>query len=381
MRAAIPARAPGPAPGSHTLVETSFSDLDGFADDDHDAAYRVWRDTARHLASGAPVLRPARDPGVSLLDLCRSAVRTPPVESPEAARRFFTDHFVPWRIAPDPEAAAPPGPWDRRGTGFLTGYYEPVVEGSLTRRPGFDAPVLARPPGLGRLGPGEAAEPFLARDAIEAGALEGRFEPLVWLRDWVEVFLVQVQGSARVGCADGPGLRLVYDGRNGHPYTSIGRHLVETGRIAPEAMSLERLESWLREAGQEPGQAGRDVMWRNRSYVFFRAEPAGTPGPIGGAGLPLAPLRSIAVDRAIWPYGLPVWVEAALPWEGARLTPFRRLMVAQDTGSAIVGPARADLFFGTGPEAGRRAGGIRHPGTLTVLLPREPRGTPGETAR
>ena len=136
-------------------------------------------------------------------------------------------------------------------------------------------------------------------------------------------------------------------------------------------MSLARLKAWLRANGLRPGDKGRAIMQRNASYVFFRLVEDVDPalGPIGGAGIALTPLRSIAVDRTLWSYGLPFWIDAALPWESDELSPFRRLMVAHDTGSAIVGPARADIFFGAGEAAGARAGAIRHRGAFAVLAP------------
>ena len=168
-------------------------------------------------------------------------------------------------------------------------------------------------------------------------------------------------------------LRLTYAGRNGHPYTSIGRLLAERGEVAPGAMSLDWLKGWLRAHGQNPGEAGRALMARNASYIFFSAGPlTGQDGPTGGAGVPLTTLRSIAVDRSRWSYGLPFWIDAVLPWRGTNPSRLRRLMIAQDTGSAIVGPARADLFFGSGPEAGHRAGDIRHRGRFVVLQPKLP---------
>ncbi len=170
---------------------------------------------------------------------------------------------------------------------------------------------------------------------------------------------------------DGRQARLVYDGRNGRPYTSIGRELIRTGEIAENEMSLARLKHWLRGHGLRPGERARSLMQRNQSYIFFRLEERfdRSEGPIGGAGVPLTPLRSIAIDRTIWRYGLPFWIEAALPGPAGLVEPFRRLMVAADTGSAILGAARADIFFGTGDAAGARAGAIRHPGDFWVLLP------------
>ncbi len=197
--------------------------------------------------------------------------------------------------------------------------------------------------------------------------------PLVFLADPVEVFFAQVQGSARVALPDGGCLRLTYAGRNGHPYTSIGRILVETGEIPADSIGLESVKAWIRAKGQAPGAAGSALMLRNKSYVFFAQNAAlsDAEGPIGGAGLSLMPLRSIAVDRQIWSYGLPFWLSAELPWQSPEPTPFRRLMIAGDTGSAILGPARADIFFGSGERAGARAGSIRHSCDFIVLLPRE----------
>ena len=183
--------------------------------------------------------------------------------------------------------------------------------------------------------------------------------------------MAQVQGSARVDLPDGRTVRLAYDGRNGQPYTSIGRLLIEAGEIAEAEMSLDRLKSWLRAHGQAPGEPARNLMQRNRSYVFFKIETSFSPadGPTGGSGVALTALRSIAVDRGVWAYGTPFWLDAHLPWREADSRPFRRLTIAQDTGSAILGAARADIYFGGGEAAGARAGAIRHRGAVTALLP------------
>ena len=200
--------------------------------------------------------------------------------------------------------------------------------------------------GARRLGDGSFV-PYDDRAAIE----QERRDPLVWLRDAVEAFLVQVQGSAQVEFTDGRRARLAYDGRNGLPYTSIGQVLIEAGEIAESAMSLASLKDWLR-SERERGLA---LMRRNRSFVFFKLVEDFDPdlGPVAGAGVALTRLRSIAIDRAIWAYGLPFWIDAELPWAEERPSPFRRLTIAQDTGSAIVGPARADLFFGSGERPAR----------------------------
>ena len=349
--------------GRSALPETA-DDLTGF--------WATFLVTARHTAEAGASLRPAGSVGEALQAALRDAIDVPP--QAEAIRAFLDARFEAF-LVDEPS--------------FLTGYYEPVVDGSLVRTATFTAPVLPRPPDLvtpapdgpdiglpkgfsaGRRREDGRLEIYCDRATIEASAFAPGADPIVWLRDWVEVFLIQVQGSARVRLPDGTEHRLVYAGRNGHPYTSIGRHLVETGAIAPDTMSLDVLKTWLREHGQAVGEAGRTVMQRNRSYIFFRLAPAEPgAGPIGGAGVPLSAGRSIAIDRNIWPYGLPVLIESEHVLPGFGPAPLRRLCVAQDTGSAIVGPARADLFVGSGDAAGRHAGSIRHPGRMTVLLPR-----------
>ncbi len=328
----------------------AYAALEGWREDDATAAFACFRSSAQAIVAAKSPLRAALPATPDLVAVARAALDLPSTPRLEDARAFFEGRFLPVRLG------AP---------AFLTGYYEPVVDGARDRSEAFAAPILARPDDL------DAVEPYPDRTAIERAALEGRYRPLVWLRDWVEVFLIQVQGSARVRLPDGTILRLTYAGRNRRPYTSIGRILVEDGAIAPDAMSLDRLKTWLRDAGQEWGERGRAVMARNSSYIFFAAVPeAGQAGPTGGAGVPLTPLRSIAVDRTLWCYGLPFWIDATLPWVSDDPQPFRRLMIAQDTGSAITGEARADLFFGAGEAAGRRAGGIRHHGTAVLLRPR-----------
>lgn len=330
------------------LEPVPFEALRGWRDDPVEDAWASFLASAAAILQDAPPLRPASPPEPALRAVARLAVEQ---GAPDGSRAFFQSRFTPHLVASD---------------GFVTAYYEPRLDGALRRSADFTAPILARPRDLGL-----RTDPYPDRRAVRAGAIADQTVPVVWLRDSVEVFLVQVQGSARVRLPDGRVLRLIYDGRNGHPYTSIGRILIETGAVAPDAMSLAVLKGWLRDNGADAGGVADEIMNRNRSYVFFRAvEDADGEGPLGGQGVPLRELRSLAVDRTVWPYGLPFWVEAALPGPGGTPAPFPRLMVAQDTGSAILGPARADLFFGSGPAAGDWAGSIRHPANLAVLLPR-----------
>ncbi|THD47584.1 MAG: transglycosylase [Bradyrhizobium sp.] len=361
-------------PRAPSLQPLSFDALAGFADDDALAAWRAFRDWAQASLSGAPEFRKARAPSPGLMEAAAAAVAADLADA-AAARRFFVERFRPWRVGSD---AAD-------GSGFLTGYYEPIVEGALTQTPAFSSPLFARPADLVSFPPGGGPrdfDPALAgaqrlpdgtlRPYPERAEIEARDgEAIAWLADPVEVFFVQVQGSARLRLPDGREARLVYDGRNGQPYTSIGRLLIEAGEIGEREMSLARLKAWLRTNGLRVGERGRAILQRNRSYIFFRLETGADPalGPIGGAGVALTPLRSIAVDRTIWPYGTPFWIDADLPWASEAPSPFSRLMIAQDTGSAILGAARADIFFGAGEAAGGRAGDLRHRGDFTVLLP------------
>jgi membrane-bound lytic murein transglycosylase A len=369
--------------GMASAVDTapaSFAALPGFAADDHLAALRAFR-----ASCGAPAaLRPALPPPPALAAVCAKALALQPTAT--SARAFFERNFEPRRVG-------------SRGDAFFTGYYEPVVNGSLVATKDYATPLYAPPPDLVAVPPGathQGLDPALSaarrqpdghlvpmpdRAAVETGAI--REMPLVYLRDPVEAFFVQVQGSARIALPDGSLRRLVYAGRNGYPYTSIGKLLVDRLHIPPSQMGMAQLKAWIRAKGQGSGDEGTALMRENRSYIFFAFDDTLPPeaGPIGGEGVSLSPLRSLAIDRAAWPYGLPFYLDADLPWEAAGATPLRRLMIGQDTGSAIVGAARGDIFFGTGDEAARRAGALRDHGTLYVLWPKPDATQPAVKAR
>jgi membrane-bound lytic murein transglycosylase A len=357
------------------LEPIAFDALPAFDRDDLGEAFGVFLRSASLIVEGKPAQRPGVAPCAKLQAVCRSALRNrEAVCSSEAARAFFVSHFRPFRL---------------RAPGFVTAYYEAVVDARLSPDLEFHTPVLARPDDLATLNErpilGESGElltsarrlrdgsliPYPDRRAIEDDPEFDQKKPIAFVRDRVELFLMQVQGSARLRLGDGREARLTYDGRNGWPYTSIGRLLQERGIVPPEAMSLERLKSAVRRMGVAPGQPGARLMQENRSYVFFRLDESADRrlGPIGGEGCALTPFRSIAVDRSLWPYGLPFWLAATLPWREETETRLERLMIAQDTGSAILGPARADLFFGSGEMAGRLAGRVRHAADIVVLLP------------
>ena len=314
---------------SASATPLDFADLDGWAADDHSAALSAFR-RSRTKARG-PHWAP----------ICEMSEK---VEGPEQARGFFEMFFRPVMIG---EAPA-----------LFTGYYEPELPGSLTRTPRFAHPVYARPPEFDGKGI------WHTREMIETrGLLRGRGLELVWLEDPVEVFFLQVQGSGRIRLPDGSVLRLGFAAKNNHPYRSIGAELIRRGVMNRDQVSAQRIKAW---AKANPA-AGSALMRHNPSFVFFRKLPELGPeeGPIGAMGLSVTRLRSIAVDPAHIPLGAPVWVEK----EGA--APLRRLMIAQDTGTAIKGAQRADIFYGTGPKAGAEAGRIKDGGRMVVLLPIE----------
>ena len=210
--------------------------------------------------------------------------------------------------------------------------------------------------------------PYYDRAAIEAGALDGQKREICWLKSSSDLLAIQIEGSGRVILEDGTPLRVAFDSHNGYAFSSIERVLIDRNIIARKDISTQAIREWM---AAHPDEAAK-VRAANRSYIFFRVTGLTNEGePLGAQGVPLTPGRSIAVDR-VHQYGTPFFIEADLPLEGRKAySPFRRLMIAQDTGSAIVGPARADLYWGAGEEAGRIAGRIRHPGRFVMLLPRE----------
>jgi membrane-bound lytic murein transglycosylase A len=210
--------------------------------------------------------------------------------------------------------------------------------------------------------------PYYDRGEIEDGAIAGRGLEICWLKSQTDLLFSQIQGSARVHLEDGSTIRINYDAHNGYPYTAVGRILIDRGIIPKEQMSMQRIREWM---DQNPDGA-KELRRQNRAYVFFR-EVALTDKDeaVGAQGVPLTPGRSIAVDKALHVYGTPFFIEGELPIESEQSkTPFRRLMVAQDTGSAIVGPARADIYFGAGADAGRVSGRLRNNARFIILVPK-----------
>ena len=361
--------------GGAVLTPVDLEALPGFTGSDQTAALDAFR---RVCAAPPPALpQPAGVAGdpAALAEACTAAAGDVP-----DATAFFRDRFAAFRGE---------RPADQR-PGFLTGYFEPELTGSLEPGPGFPTPVLARPDDLVSLGPGETRPgldpalraaratadgfaPYPDRAAIEDGALGAHARPILWLRDAVDLLVLQVQGSGRVRLPDGRAVRVLYDGRNGQPYTAVAKLIVQEGHLPLEGLTLARWTAWLR----DNPEAARRLIRANASYIFFRLADVADPGlgPPGAANAPLSPGRSLAVDATLWRYGLPFWLTGPLP--GGRAGEAGRLVIAADTGSAIVGPARGDLFVGTGAQAGAAAGNLRDAIGFVVLLPKRAPGREG----
>jgi membrane-bound lytic murein transglycosylase A len=354
------------------LVEPArWSEVAGWVNDDHVAALGVYQRSCRALRNAPP-----RGPIANALrDACQRAAAVQPQDE-QSARLFVEQNFVPVRIARLGERE-----------GFVTGYYEPVVQGSRFPNPEFHIPLYRRPrdlvaaghkPGskafpsqgvrIGRLDEKGQLVPYHDRAAIEAGALDDQKLEICWLKDASDLLAIQIEGSGRIILEDGTPLRVNYDSHNGYSFSSLSRALVEHRRIPPAQISPQRLREWMTSHPQEATKA----RTANRSYVFFRITGLSNDSePVGAQGVPLTPGRSIAVDR-MHEYGTPFFIEANLPVESTKAASlFRRLMIAQDTGSAMVGPARADLYWGAEDDAARIAGRIRTQGRFVMLLPRE----------
>jgi membrane-bound lytic murein transglycosylase A len=350
----------------------AWADIPGWNDDDHLAAFNAFRASCKVISAQTG---PPGDKALSgsLRAPCREA-RAADIADSAKAKAFFEKRFEPLQISRLGEDA-----------GFVTGYYEPVIDGSRTRTDVYTVPVYRRPSNLfvrgynqesvGLPNKGEVFRkigrrklvPYYDRAQIEDGAVAGRGLEICWLKNQTDLLFSQIQGSARVRLEDGSTIRINYDAHNGYPYTAVGRILIDRGIIPREQMSMQKIREWM----QQNPDGANEVRRQNRSYIFFReVHLSDKDEAVGAQGVPLTPGRSIAVDKSLHVYGTPFFIEGLLPIESEQSkTPFRRLMIAQDTGSAITGPARADLYFGAGAEAGRISGRLRHNMHFVMLVP------------
>ena len=358
-----------------SLRQLRFADIKEWRQDRHVAALETFARTCPRLSKSKKSFRVAGRtvPSGTMKRICRAAVRLGNTAGDQAARDFFERHFEPVSVIAD---GSPQG--------LFTGYFEPEYDGSLQPSGRFRIPLYKRPSDLVRFhggsgaGPaygrkvGGRAQPYLARREIERGGLRGRGLELVYLANAVDAFFIHVQGSGRVRLPDGGVIRVGFAAKSGHPYTAIGKVLIDMGAIRRDEVSMQTIRAWL-EANPDRAQS---VMWRNQSFIFFRRLAGGDPslGPPGAAGVGLTPGRSLAVDPKFYSYGVPLWLETTLPIDDSGETvPYHRLLIAQDTGSAIKGAIRGDVFVGTGPDAGAVAGRMKQRGRLVVLMPRDRR--------
>lgn len=353
------------------LEPVAFGDIPDWPQDDPSEAFLAFRRSSERAALHPPS---AGTLGVTAADLLPAMQAALEIRRPTAAaaRAFFEQHFHPFRIRRDDG-----------GDGLVTGYYEPELDASPVRTENFSVPLHARPddlvavveadrpPGLDpsfafarRTSDGLSS--YWDRGAIDSGALDGRGLELAWLENRIDAYFVHVQGSACLRMPDGRRRRIGYAAKTGHPFKGAGRTLIEKGELDAASVTMQSIRAWL---AAHPERVD-EILWENRSYIFFEDAAIDDPalGPVGAEKVPLTPGRSMAVDRLLHTYGSPIFVRA--PTLGAvDASPFGRLMIAQDTGSAIVGAARGDLFIGSGDAAGEVAGVIKHPAAFWLLVP------------
>ncbi len=351
-----------------SLKPVAFTALPNWQNDDHAQALKVFL-----VSCGAMNKRPA-DAAMTggfagtlaqWQTVCAAAAQVPAGDV-MAARSFFEQAFTPYEVR-----------GNKGATGMFTGYYQPELRGSLTQQGKYQTPLYARPAdlvsvNLGDFVPelkgktvqgrvvGENLKPYYTRTEIENGALKDSGIPVVWVDDPVDAFFLHIQGSGVVTLEDGTQLQVGYAAQNGHSYYAVGKTLVERGALKKEDVSMQSIRAWLENNPQE----ATSLMNSNNSYVFFR-KLEGT-GPLGAQGVEVTAGRSLAVDRTLMPYGLPLYLDAQEPDSGR----IQRLMIAQDTGGAIKGAVRGDYFWGAGDMAADKAGRMKSEGRYFALLPK-----------
>ena len=354
------------------LVKVDYADLEDWDLDEHGKAVPALRKSCDLLLRRGPreKVGPSGIGGYvqDWHDPC-AAIESVDERDHNQAKEFFELWFTPFLVSSQ-----------GREEGLFTGYYEPAIQGSLERSDEFPVPIYGKPPSLisinlgefdsnlagekisGHL-VGEKFKPFATRGEIEAGALDGRDLELFWVKDPIALFFLHIQGSGRVTLPDGRSIRVGYHAQNGHPYRSIGRELVLRGHLVREDVTMQSIKRWLEENPEQQS----NIFNQNKSFIFFRVITG--DGPIGAQNVALTPQRSLAVDLRHMPLGAPFWIDTNAPQPTGGDTKLRRLMVAQDTGGAIRGVVRGDIFWGGDMVAAEIAGRMKHPGRYYILLP------------
>ncbi len=361
------------------LQPVGYDQLEGWYGDDHVCALNVFLKTFRANPTGKFKTGKLGISHRALAAIAESAEKTAPFD-PQSARNFLESRFTPHKIIVDEKA---PSKFD----GFVTAYFEPEVNASRVKTGLFNTPLYARPADLvdvteknrpagfdpefryGRM-PDENGNSVIVeypdRAAIERGYLDGQGLEIAWVAGRAEALFIHIQGSARLRFPDGTTVRVGYAAKSGHPYTAVGSVLLRNGALQPQNCGMAAIRRWFRDNPQETG----NIIDQNRSFIFFREYPIvdSDDGPVGAANTGLTPGRSLAVDRMLHTFATPVWIETRDPLPGEQRR-FNHLMIAQDTGSAIIGPSRGDLFLGSGTKAGKIAGEVKHAARFTVLVP------------
>jgi peptidoglycan lytic transglycosylase A len=332
----------------------SFAALDGWKDDDHAAAFDTFLKSCRAILNAPKAARVARPFANALFKVCERAAAAGKLDG-EHARAFFEDNFKPARVMPAGQTE-----------GFFTGYYETEVDGSRFPSDEYTVPIYAAPAETVRKRQSKVFAD-LDRTSIEDGALAGKDLEICYVKNPIDAFFAQIQGSTRVKLDTGKLLRLNYVASNGQPYTPVGKFLIDRGIVSKEDMTMDKIREYMEANPDE----GKELRRKNRSFVFFQETALSAHDEcVGAQGVPLTPGRSLAVDKKIHVYGTPIWIEAEFPIDSEKPeTKFRHLLFAQDTGSAIIGPARADIYFGHGEDVSHIAGRIKQHGQFVMLVP------------
>ena len=333
--------------GKARMVPISFNEIPGWADDRQSEALVAFKRSCPKLTSGgeAKIVTDGGEKTITAAEwkaICETASTVSDTDTP-AARRFFEANFRPIVV---------------QATGNFTGYFEPELRGSRAPSRIYTVPVYRRPSDLGD-------GPYYTRTEIEQGALKGKGLEIAWVQDPVALFEVQVQGSGRIHLAEGGTLSIGFDGSNNRPYTAIAGVLADMGVMRREDATWPAIRNWLKRNPQK----GREVMRKNERYIFFK--DTRSTAAAGSQGVPLTAQRSLAVDPRFTPFGTPVWIDTQRPVIGkpGQVEAYRHLFIAQDSGAAIKGPARGDVFFGGGANAAEWAGRMVGTGQAIVLVP------------
>lgn len=335
--------------GDIKLKQVNFSDLKGWANDNHSEALISFNNSCNKFETFGDSRQIGGQIGditiADFRDVCEIAEVVKGMSSKQA-RNFFENWFTPFLVEDK----------NSNSEGLFTGYYEPELRGSKIKSDIYKYPVYAKPKDLG-------TDPYISRKEINEGALAGKDLEIVYVDDKVDLLFMHIQGSGRVILTDGVVLKLAFAGRNNQPYSSIGSYMIEHNIIPKNEATYDNIKNWLK---NNPDKAD-EVMNVNSSYVFFKI--SNNEYPVGAQGTPLMAERSLAVDSEIIPYGYPIWLDTKAKLNDQKIEPYQKLLISQDTGSAIKGAVRGDIFFGRGKVAEKMASQMNNKGRYYILLP------------